>query len=65
MIPVKNYEVTKMSVNIHSFAPLLSRRKEPPMHNRHSRSSIDTMKSLSPATRTLKPLRMPSNRWSP
>jgi hypothetical protein len=45
-----------MSVNIHSFAPLLVRRKEPPMHNRHCRLLIDTMKSLSPAARTLKPL---------
>ncbi len=53
-----------MSVIIHSFAPLLLRRKEPPMHNRHCRSLIDTMKSLSPAAWTLKPLRMPSNRWS-
>ncbi len=31
-----------MSVNIHSFAPLLLRRKEPPMHNQHCRSLIDT-----------------------
>jgi hypothetical protein len=53
-----------MSVNIHSFVPLLLRRKEPPMHNRHCRLLIDTMKSLSPAARTLKPLRNPSNRWS-
>ncbi len=64
-VPVKNYDVTKMSVNIHSFAPLLLRRKEPPMHNRHCRLLIDTiMKSLSPAARILKPLRRPSNRWS-
>ncbi len=63
-VPVKNYKVTKMSVNIHSFALLLVRCKEPPMHNRHCRLLIDTMKSLSPAARTLKPLRRPSNRWS-
>ncbi len=63
-IEVKNYEVTKMSVNIHSFAPLLLRRKEPQMHNQHCRLLIDTMKSLSPVARTLKPLRRPSNRWS-
>jgi hypothetical protein len=31
------------------------------MHNQHYRSLIDTMKSLSPAARTLKPLRRPSN----
>ena len=54
-----------MSVNIHSFAPLLLRCKEPPMHNQHCRSLIDTMKSLTPAALTLKPLRRPSNRSSP
>ncbi len=51
-----------MSVNIHSFASLLLRHKEPPMHNQHCRSLIDTMKSLSLTTQTLKPLRNPSNR---
>jgi hypothetical protein len=37
---------TKMSVMKHIFAPLLLRRKEPPMHKQHCRSSIDTMKSF-------------------
>jgi hypothetical protein len=49
----------------HIFAPLLLRCKEPPMHKQHCRSLIDTMKSLSPAALTLKPLRRPSNRSSP
>jgi hypothetical protein len=61
----KLYVSTKMSVMKHIFAPLLLRCKEPPMHKQHCRSSIDTMKSLSPAALTLKPLRRPSNRSSP
>ncbi len=44
--------------------PLLLSHKEHPMQKQHSRSSIDTMKSLSPAPRTLKPLRIRSNRCS-
>ena len=61
----KLYVRTKMSVMKHIFAPLLLRHKEPPMHKQHCRSLIDTMKSLSPAALTLKPLRRPSNRSSP
>ena len=53
-----------MSVMKRSFVPLLLRGKEHPMHNWHTRSLIDTMKSLSPAAPTLKPLGIPSNRWS-
>jgi hypothetical protein len=53
-----------MSVMTHSFVPLLIRDKEHPMHNWHTRLSIDTMMSLSPAPRTLKPLRIWSNRCS-
>ncbi len=53
-----------MSVMTHSFVPLLLRDKEHPMHNWHTRLSIDTMKTLSPAARTLKPIRIRSNRWS-
>jgi hypothetical protein len=51
-----NYEVTNMSVMAHSFVLSLLGDKEHPMHNWHTRSWIDTMKSLSPAVRTLKPL---------
>jgi hypothetical protein len=47
---------------MHSFDPSLLRDREHPMHQQHSRSSIDTMKSLSPAAQTLKPLRIPSNK---
>ncbi len=54
-----------MSVMKYIFAPLLLKCKEPPMHKQHCRSSIDTMKSLTPAALTLKPLRRPSNRSSP
>ncbi len=61
----KLYVSTKMSVMKLIFAPLLLRCKEPPMHKQHCRSSIDTMKSLSPAALTLKPLSRPSNRSSP
>jgi hypothetical protein len=61
----KLYVSTKMSVMKHIFAPLLLRCKEPPMHKQHCRLLIDTMKSLSPAALTLKPLRRPSNRSSP
>ena len=46
------------------FVPLLLRGKEHPMLNWHTRSLIDTMKSLSSGARTLKPLRILSNRWS-
>ncbi len=60
-VPVKNYEVPKMSVMMHSFVPLWQRDKEHPLHKQHGTSSIDTMKSLSPAAQTLKPLRIPSN----
>jgi hypothetical protein len=42
----KLYVRTKMSVMKHIFAPLLLRRKEPPMHKQHCRSLIDTMKSF-------------------
>ena len=59
-----NYEVPNMSVMTHSFIPLLIRDKEHPMHKWHARSSIDTLKSLSPAPRTLKPLRIRYNRCS-
>ena len=50
-----------MSVMTHSFDPLLLRDKEHPMHQQHSRLLIDTMKSLSLAAQTLKPLWIPSN----
>ena len=44
---------TKMSVMMHSFVPLLLRDKEHPMHNYwHTRLSINTMKSLSPAAQS-------------
>jgi hypothetical protein len=39
----------QMSGMMHSFDPLLLRDKKHPMHQQHSRSWIDTMKSLSPA----------------
>jgi hypothetical protein len=32
IVPVKNYELPKMSVMMHSFVPLLLRDKEHPMH---------------------------------
>jgi hypothetical protein len=53
-----------MSPMMHSFVLLLLSDNEHPMQNQHSRLSMDTMKSLSPAAQTLKPLTIPSNRVS-
>ncbi len=53
-----------MSVMMHSFVPLLLSHQVHPVLKQHTRLLIDIMKRLSPAAKTLKPIRISSNRCS-